>query len=78
MFGDFNTKVGTYKPTVTKGWIQLMKVMNNYGLLIINKEKEVFKGLCTRVQDQERSVLDYVLTNSNLLSIGTEMIIDAN
>ena len=41
----------------------------------MNKEKEVYKGLCTRVQGQERSILDYVLTNRKLLSIVTEMVI---
>ena len=28
-----------------------------YELVIVNKEKEVWKGLCTRVQGQERSIL---------------------
>ena len=36
------------------------------------------KGLWTRVQGQERSILDYVLTNSKLLSTVTEMIVDEN
>ena len=30
----------------------------------MNKKKEVCKGLWTRVLGQERSILDYVLTNS--------------
>ena len=47
-------------------------------MVIINKEKEVCKGLWTRVQGQERSILDYVLTNSKLLSTVTEMIVDEN
>ena len=34
------------------------------------------KGLWTRVQSQERSILDYVLTNSKLLSTVTERIVD--
>ena len=49
-----------------------------YGLVIINKEKEVFRGLWTRVQGQERSILDYVLTNSKLLSTVAEMVVDEN
>lgn len=40
--------------------------------------KELWKGLCIRVQGQERSILDYVLTNSKLLSTVKEMIIDEN
>ena len=55
-----------------------MKVVKNHDLIIINKEKEVCKGLWTRVQGQERSVLDCVLTNSKLLSTVTETIIDEN
>ena len=47
-------------------------------MVIKNKEKEVCKGLWTRVQGQERSILDYVLTNSKLLSTVTEMIVDEN
>ena len=55
-----------------------MKVVKNHNLIIINKEKEVCKGLWNRVQGQERSVLDCVLTNSKLLSTVTETIIDEN
>ena len=79
---DFNAKVGTYiegnKPTVTKGERQLMKMAKKYDLVIINKEKAVYKGLWTRVQGQERSILDYFLTNSKPLSTVTEMIVDEN
>ena len=55
-----------------------MKVVKNHDLIIINKEKEVCKGLWTRVQGQERSVLDCVLTNSKLLPTVTETITDEN
>ena len=47
-------------------------------MVIINKEKEVCKGLWTRVQGQERSILDYVLTNSKLLSTVAKMVVDEN
>ena len=56
----------------------LSKWQKKYGLVIINKEKEVCKRLWTRVQCQKRSILDYVPTNSKLLSTVTEMIIDEN
>ena len=46
--------------------------------MIINKEKEVFRGLWTRVQGQERSILDYVLRNSKLLSTVAKMVVDEN
>ena len=55
-----------------------MKMAKIYDLVIINKEKEVCKGLWTRVQGQERSILDYVLTNSKLLSTVAEMVVDEN
>ena len=55
-----------------------MKIAKKYDLVIINKEKNVCKGLWPRVQGQERSTLDYDLTNSKLLSTITEMIVDDN
>ena len=76
--GDFNAKVVTYiegnKETVTKRERQLMKVAKNYDFVIVNKEKVAWKGLWNRVQGQERLILDYVLTNSKLLSTISEMI----
>ena len=78
ILGDFNANVGTYiednKPTVTEKGRQLIKMAKKYNLVIINKEKEVCKRLWTRVQGQKISILDYVLTNSKLLSTVTEMI----
>ena len=47
-------------------------------MVIINKEKEVCRGLGTRLQGQEKSILDYVLAKSKLLSTVTEMITDEN
>ena len=55
-----------------------MKIPKKYDLVIMNKEKETCKGLWTRVQRQERSILDYVLTNRKLLSTVTERIVDEN
>ena len=82
ILGDFNANISTYieghKPTVTKGGKQLIKMAKKYDLVKINKEKEVCKGLWTRVQYQERSILDYILTNSKLLLTVTEMIVDEN
>ena len=47
-------------------------------MVIINKKNKVCKGLRPRVQGQERSILDYVLTNSKLLLTVTEMVVDEN
>ena len=47
-------------------------------MVIINEEKEISKGLWTRVQSRERSILDCVLTNNKLLSTVIEMIVDEN
>ena len=78
----FNAKVGTFiegnKPPVTKGGGNWWKWQKKYDLVIINKEKEICEGLWTRVQSLERSILDYLLTNSKLLSRVTEMIVDEN
>ena len=78
ILGDFNAKIVTYiegnKETMTKRERQLMKVTKNYDFVIVNKEKVVWKGLWNRVQGQERSILDDVLTNSKLLSTTSEMI----
>ena len=78
ILGDFNAKVVTYiegnKETMTKRERQLMKVAKNYDFVIVDKEKVVWKGLWNRVQGQERSILDDVLTNSKLLSTTSEMI----
>ena len=60
-----------------KGAWQLIKIVKNFDFVIINKEKDVCKEKCTRVQGQVRSILDYVLTNK-LLSTAIEMIIDEN
>ena len=55
-----------------------MKMAKKCDLVIINKEKEIYWGAWTRVQHQERSILDYLLTNRKLLSTFTEMIVDEN
>ena len=72
ILGNFNVKVGTFiqgnKPTLTKGRRKLMKMTKKYDFVIINKEKEACSGLWIRLQGQERSILDCVLTNSKVLS----------
>ena len=50
ILGDFSTKVDTYIKVSDKSRRQLMTVAKNYYLLIISKEKEVCKGLWTRVK----------------------------
>ena len=45
-----------------------MKMTKKYDFVIINKEKEACSGLWIRLQGQERSILDCVLTNSKVLS----------
>ena len=42
-------------------------------MVITNKAKEVCKRLWTRVQSQEKSILDYVLTYGKFLSRLSEM-----
>ena len=54
---------------MTKGGETIDENGKKHDSVIINKGKEICKGLWTRVQSQEISILDYVLpTNSKLLS----------
>ena len=62
ILGDFNAKVGTY--------------IEGNKPTMTKRGRQLMKGLWTRVQSQERSILDYVLTNSKLLSTVTEMTVD--
>ena len=62
LLGDFNAKVGKEiednKETVTKGGRQLPQLLRSNNLEMINKNKEKCKGLWTRVQEKEESILD--------------------
>ena len=47
-------------------------------MVILNEESEICKGLWTREQGKEKSVIDYVITNKENLQKIRKMIIDEN
>ena len=80
VIGDFNAKVGTAiqgnKETITKGARFLLKIIQKENMSLVNVDKHICKGLWTREQGKEKSVIDYVMTNTEYLNSIKEMIID--
>ena len=80
IIGDFNAKIGEAvegnKTQVTKGGRQLLKLANKENMIILNTVKEKCKGLWTRVQGEEKSITDYVLTDASSANTVKEMKID--
>ena len=79
MMGDFNCKIGEIIPgntsEVTKGGRILLKMINKYNLCVLNGEK-ICSGKWSRIEGQERSILDYVITKNEDKDIFTNMQID--
>ena len=80
VIGDFNAKIGEAvegnKTQVTKGGRQLLKLANKENMIILNTVKEKCKGVWTRVQGDEKSIIDYVLTDASSANTVKEMKID--
>ena len=61
IIGDFNDKIGEAiegnKKQVTKGGRQLQKLANKENMVILNMVKEKCKGVWTRVQGEEKSII---------------------
>ena len=80
IIGDFNAKIGEAvegnKTQVTKGGRQLLKLANKENMAILNTVKEKGKGVWTRVQGKEESIIDYVLTDATSANTIKEMKID--
>ena len=49
--------------TVTKGVIQLIKMINKHVMKIVDDGQLICKGLWTRRQGKDKSVIDYVITD---------------
>ena len=66
--GDFNTRIGAAiqgnKAQVTKGRRQLLKLANRENIIILKTVKEKWKGVWRRVQGEDKSITDYVLTDT--------------
>ena len=77
---DFNAKIGEAvegnKTQETKGGRQLLKLANKGNMIILNTVKEKCKGVWTRVQGEEKSIIDYVLTDASSANTVKEMKID--
>ena len=77
ILGDFNAKVGAAiegnKAQVTKGGTQLLKLANRENMIILNNVKEKCKGVWTRVQGEDKSIINYVLTDTASANTVKEM-----
>ena len=80
--GDFNAKTGVRikgnKETVTKEGRQIVKLVDKQDKVILDEESEICKGLWTREQGEENSVIDYVITNKETLQKRRKLIFDEN
>ena len=63
---------------MTKGRRQIVKLVDKQDMVVLNEESEICKGLWTREQGKEKSVIDYVITNKENLQKIRKMIIDEN
>ena len=63
------------KTQITKGGRQLLKLANKENMMILNTVKEKCKGVWTRVQGEEKSIIDYVLMHPSANTV-KEMKID--
>ena len=72
VLGDFNVKVGTTiqgsKETITKGGRLLLKMIQKEIMSLVNVDKHRCNWLWTREQGKEKSVIDYVMTNTEYLN----------
>ena len=79
IMGDFNCKIGATIPgnmeKITKGGRILLKIINKYNLCVLNSEK-ICSGKWTRIEGQEKSVLDYVIVKKEDKDLFTSMEVD--
>ena len=80
ILGDFNAKIGAAiednKAQVTKGGKQLLKLANREHMIILNTVKEKCKGVSRRIQAEDKSIIDYVQTDTSSANTVKEMKID--
>ena len=79
IMGDFNCKVGEIIPgntgKISKGGRILLRIINKYNLCVLNGDK-ICTGKWTRIEGQEKSVLDYVITRKEDKELFSAMLID--
>ena len=80
ILGNFNVKIGATvegsTTQVTKGGRQILKFTNTENMIILNTVKEKCKGVWARVQGEEKSITDYVLTDATSANTVKETKID--
>ena len=77
-FGDFNGHVGFLGDQgVNRNGSMLLDFVDKWNLMLLNADDEC-KGLYTRVQGEERSVIDYYLVNEKMYDKFESMKIDDN
>ena len=65
-------------PTVKKGGRQLIKMIDKFEMKLVNEKEEICKGLWTREQGKDKSVIDFVITSKKCFTTITGMYIDQN
>ncbi len=79
LLGDLNCKIGSVirgnKDEITKGG-RLLNAMIKRNKLAVGNSQEICEGLWTRIQGQEKSVIDYVIMFEEDVKILQEMMID--
>ena len=80
VLGDFNVKVGTTiqvnKETITKTRRLLLKMIQKETMSLFSADKHWCKGLWTREQGKEKSLIDNVMANTEYLNSIKKMIVD--
>ena len=80
--GYFNSKIGDSingnMSAVTKRGRLFKKMIDKYDMKLVNEEQEICKGLWTREQEKDKSVIDYVITDKKYFSTIKGMYIDQN
>ena len=81
LMGDFNCKVGAVIPNnnekITKGGRILLKMIEKYNLSLLNSES-CCTGTWTRIEGDEKSILDYMIVQKDELESCKEMSVDEN
>ena len=80
MAGNSNVKIRNHIPgekkKISKGGRQLQRIIEKYNLNIINANEIKCKGKWTRKQEEERSIIDYVIASQEYMENIKSMEID--
>ena len=75
IYAKVETTIQGNKETITKRERLLLKMIQKETVSLVNADKHRYKGLWTRDPRKERSVIDYVMTNTEYLNSIKEMVI---